>query len=172
MFLTVSHLFYQIFQLPYRNHTKPFVGVFEKSQIPARDVFETSQTCHGKDIIFEICLRRLKDVIQKTSFLRCFWDVLKTSQKRHPFWDVFETSHRCLKKVVSFEMFLRGLWNVSLNGDLTESLRDISCRLGGGSRNPTICDMKLFATVVHDYNYKFLDVKCGRVRKSKSFIWF
>ena len=28
----------------------------------ARDVFETSQRHHGKDIFFEICSRRFKDV--------------------------------------------------------------------------------------------------------------
>ena len=49
----------------------------------------------------EMFLRRLRDVTEKTSFLRCFWDVLKTSQK-----------------VISFETFLRGPWDVSLNGDL------------------------------------------------------
>ena len=69
-------------------------GVFEKSLILARDVFEMSLRCHGIDILFEICsrhlflmfLRRHKDVTKKTSFLRCLWDVLKTSQKSHPFW--------------------------------------------------------------------------------------
>ena len=49
-------------------------------------------------------LRRLKDVTRKTYFLRCFWDVLKTSQKIH-----------------LFEMFLRGLWDISLHGDLFEN---------------------------------------------------
>ena len=79
-----------------KSHKTILWGIFEKSQIPARDVFETSQRCHGKDIFFEICLRRLKDVIQNTSFLRCIWDVLKTSQKSCLFWDVSERSLRCL----------------------------------------------------------------------------
>ena len=57
-----------------------------------------SQRRHGKDIFFEICSTRLKDVTQKTSFLRCIWDVLKTSQKRHLFWDVSETSLRYLSQ--------------------------------------------------------------------------
>ena len=36
-----------------------------------RDVFETSQRSHGKYIFFEICSRCLKDVTEKTYFLRC-----------------------------------------------------------------------------------------------------
>ena len=89
--------------------------IFEKFQIPAWDVFETSQRCHRKDIFFEICLRRLKDVIEKTSFLRWLlrrlidvtkktsflryiWDVLKTSQKSRLLWDVSEWSLRCLSQ--------------------------------------------------------------------------
>ena len=62
-----------------------FVGFSEKSQILARDVFETSQRRHGKDIFFEIYSRRLRDVTEKVSFLRYTRDVLKTSQKRHLF---------------------------------------------------------------------------------------
>ena len=72
--------------------------IFEKPKILARDVFERSQRRDGKDIFFEICSRRLKDVTQKTSFLRCFWDVLKTSQKRHLFWDFSKRSLRCLSQ--------------------------------------------------------------------------
>ena len=79
-----------------KSHKTILWGIFEKSQIPARDVFETSQRCHRKDIFFEICLRRLKDIIQKTSFLRWFWDVLQTSQKKTSFlrciWDALKTS--------------------------------------------------------------------------------
>ena len=45
-------------------HSKSFLwGIFETSQILVRDVFETSQRRHKKDIFFEICSRRLKDVI-------------------------------------------------------------------------------------------------------------
>ena len=80
--------------------------IFEKPKILARDVFETSQRRHGKDIFFEICSRRLKDVTQKTSFLRCIWDVLKTSQKRHLFWDV---SERCLRYLSQW----RSDWDLS-----------------------------------------------------------
>ena len=95
MFLTVPRLFNQILWEAYGNHTKSFLwDIFDKPKILARDVFETSQRRYGKDIFFEICLRRLKDVTQKTSFLGCFWDVLKTSQKRHLFWDVSERSLR------------------------------------------------------------------------------
>ena len=42
--------------------------------------------------------RRLKDVTKKTSFLRCIWDVLKTSQKRHLFWDISEKFLRYLSQ--------------------------------------------------------------------------
>ena len=115
MFLTVPRLFNQILWEAYGNHTKSFLwDIFDKPKILARDVFETSQRCYGKDIFFEICPRRPKDVTQKKSFLGCFWDVLKTSQKRHLFlrcfWEVSETP-------LSMELWLR-------------SLRDISCRLG------------------------------------------
>ena len=104
--------------------------IFGKPKILARDVFETSQRRHEKDIFFEryvrdvlktsykrrllkMILRRLKDVTKKIYFLRCIWDVLKTSQKRHLlrcFWEVFEI-------FLSMEIWLR-------------SLGDISCRLG------------------------------------------
>ena len=47
-------------------------GIFEKPKILARDVFGMSQRRHRKDIYFEIFSRRLKDVTQNTSFLRCF----------------------------------------------------------------------------------------------------
>ena len=65
-----------------------------------------SQRRHGKDIFLEIYLRRLKDVTQKTSFLRCFWEVLKTWQKRHLLWDV---SERCLRYVSQW----RSDWDLS-----------------------------------------------------------
>ena len=78
----------------------------------------------------EMFLRRLRGVTEKTSFLRYARDVLKTLHKRHLFWDVFETSQRLHKKDIFFEMYLRGLWDISLNGDRIESLRDIWCRLG------------------------------------------
>ena len=43
-------------------------------------------------------LRRLIDVRKKTSFLRCIWDVLQTSQKGRLFWDVSEKSLWCLSQ--------------------------------------------------------------------------
>lgn len=48
-----------------------FWGIFEKPQTLARGVFETSQKRHRKNIFFEILLRRLKAVTQKTSFAMC-----------------------------------------------------------------------------------------------------
>ena len=131
MFLTVPHLFYQIFQLTYGNHTKPFCGVFLKNHRYLREMF----------------LRRLRDVTEKTSFLRYVWDVLKTSYKRLLFWDVSETSYRRHKKDIFLEMYLRRLKNVSKKSSLLRcfwevsempisieillrSLRDISCELG------------------------------------------
>ena len=71
----------------WKSHEIIFVGYFWKPKILARDVFETSQRRREKDIFFEICLRRLKDVTQKTFFLSCIWDVLKTLQISHLFWD-------------------------------------------------------------------------------------
>ena len=81
-----------------KSHEIKLWHIFGKPKILARDVFETSQRRHGKDIFFEICPRRLKDVTQKTSFLKCFWDVLKTSQKGHLFWDVSKRSLRYLSQ--------------------------------------------------------------------------
>ena len=79
--------------------TKSFLWhIFEKPKVLARNVFEMSQRRHRKDIFFEICSRCLEDVTQKTSFLRCFWDVLKTLQKRHLFWDVSEWSLKYLSQ--------------------------------------------------------------------------
>ena len=72
--------------------------IFEKPKILARDVFERSQRRREKDICFEMCLRRLKDDTKKTSFLRCYWDILKTSQKSYLFWDVSKRSMRCFSQ--------------------------------------------------------------------------
>ena len=87
---------------------------FEKSQILARDIFETSQRRHGIDIFIEICSRRVKDVTQKTSFLRCFWDVLKTPQKSNFFRDVSVRSLRCLSQG-------RSDWDLSETWVMTKS---------------------------------------------------
>ena len=35
----------------------------------------SSYRCHKKDILFEMYLRRSKDVSKKSSLLRCFWEV-------------------------------------------------------------------------------------------------
>ena len=80
----------------WKSYEIAFVGYFWKIiNIWGRCFSDGSKTSR-KRRFFEICSRRLKDVIQKTSFLRCFWDVLKTSQKRHLFWDVSKRSLRCL----------------------------------------------------------------------------
>ena len=61
--LTVSHLFYQTFQKFNGNRMKTFLrGIFEKSQILARFIFETSLRRHRIGIFFEICFGCLKDV--------------------------------------------------------------------------------------------------------------
>ena len=46
----------------------------------------------------EMFLRRLRDVMEKTSFLRYAGEVLKTWHKRHLFWDVSERSLRYLSQ--------------------------------------------------------------------------
>ena len=77
--LTVSHLFYKKFQKLNANRMKAFLrGIFEKSQILARYIFETSLRRHRIGIFFEICLGRLKDDTQKTSSFTCNWDIFKT----------------------------------------------------------------------------------------------
>ena len=38
------------------------LDVFEQPQIPLRNIFETYQRRHRIDTLFEICLKRLKDV--------------------------------------------------------------------------------------------------------------
>ena len=82
-----------------KSHEIIFVWcIFEKLKILARDEFETSQRRHGKDIFFEMFLRRLKDVTKKTSFLRRIWAVLKTSPKKYLFWDVSGRSLRYLSQ--------------------------------------------------------------------------
>ena len=59
-----------------KSHETIFVGFLKKSH----------------KYLWEMFLRRLRDVMEKTSVLWYTRDVLKTSQKRHLFWDVFETS--------------------------------------------------------------------------------
>ena len=102
-------------------------------------------------------LRRLKDVTKKTSFLRCIWDVLKTSQKdifltciwgvlktsqkRHLVWDIFEMPLRRHKKT-SFSRcmwdalktsqkkpsFLRYIWDALKTSQKRRLFEDISYR--------------------------------------------
>ena len=43
-------------------------GISEKLQILTRDVFETSQRRHGKNIFLQVCPKRLKDVTENTYF--------------------------------------------------------------------------------------------------------
>ena len=64
----------------------------------SRYIFETYQRRHRINTLFEICFRSRKDVAWKTSFLKCIWDFLKTSQKRRLFWDVSKRSLRCLSQ--------------------------------------------------------------------------
>ena len=95
-FLSVSNgptsILSDIVITPRKSHEIIFAGLFWKTKNTCERYFWDAQRRLEKDIFFETCSRRLKDVTQKTSFLRCFWDVLKTSQKKHLFWDVFETS--------------------------------------------------------------------------------
>ena len=116
-----------------KSHEIIFVTYFWKTKILARDVFEKSQRRHGKDIFFEICFSRLKDVTQKTSFLRGFWDVLKTSQEGHLFWDVSEKSLRYLSQWRSdwdhSETSHAG-WGVTV-GSSDESALDVYVKLIG-----------------------------------------
>ena len=77
-----------------KSHEIIFVGYFWKITNTCKrcfwDVSEMSRNRHLVWDMFEtsflMFLRRLKDVTKKTSFLRCLWDVLKTSQKSCPFW--------------------------------------------------------------------------------------
>ena len=101
-----------------------FVGYFRKITYTCEryfwDASETSQNSH-----FEICSRRLKDLTWKTTFWRCFRDILKMPQKRHLFEDVFEMSYRlhknlsllrCFEEVsemsLSMETWLRSLKDI------------------------------------------------------------
>ena len=104
VFLTVPHLFIRSCNNPAEITRNYFCGVFLKNH----------------KYLWEMFLRRLRDVTEKKSFSRHARDVLKTSHKRHLFWDAFETSLRHHTKFISFGMFLSGLWDVSLNGDLIE----------------------------------------------------
>ena len=99
MLLTVPHLFYEIFQLPHGNHTNHFVGYFWKiTDTCERCFWDVSEMSRKRHFFRNMFLRRLKDDVQKTSFLRCIWDVLKTSQESRLFWDVSERSLRCLSQ--------------------------------------------------------------------------
>ena len=54
-------------------------------------------------------LSDLKDVTKNTSFLRCVWNLLKTSQKSHLFWDVPKRSLRCPSQWRPIDIFQRHL---------------------------------------------------------------
>lgn len=84
-----------------KSHEIILWGIFEKSEILARDVFEMPQRCHRTDIFFQISLRRLKDISQKKHLFIHFWGVLKASQKSYQFWGVSEKSLRCLSQLRS-----------------------------------------------------------------------
>ena len=104
VFLSVPHLFYQI-----RNH---FCDIFLKNQKNLQEMF----------------MRRLRDVTERTSFLRYAPRVLKTSHKRHLFWELLRRLKDVTKKHLFWDV-LRGLWDISLNGDLSEISQSMSCRL-------------------------------------------
>ena len=122
MFLAVPHLCYQIFQLPYGNHTKPSCGLFLKNYRYLREMF----------------LRHLRDVTEKTPFSRYVWDVLKMSYRHHKKDIFFKKYLRRLKDISKKSSLLRCFWEVSEMSFSMEiwlrSLRDISCRLGQESQ--------------------------------------
>ena len=106
VFLTLTHQFYQ--------HETIFVWYFwivtNTFKIYFWDISETSENKH----LFEISLRRLKDVTWKNIFfemyLRRLKDVSKKISLLRCFWEVFE-------RFLEMEICLR-------------HLKDISCRLG------------------------------------------
>ena len=84
-------------------------------------------------------LRRDREVTKKTSFLRCIWDVLKTSQKRRLFWDVSERSLRCLSQ-------WRSVWDISKNSHVGwDTWIDKSLSLGGKSLLVVALNYRSFA---------------------------
>ena len=100
VFLTIPHLFIRYCNNPTEITRNYFCGVFLKNH----------------KYLWEMFLRRLRDVTEKKSFsrhardvlktshkrhlffLRCIWNVLKTSQKIHLIWDVSKRSLRCLSQ--------------------------------------------------------------------------
>ena len=98
VFLSVPHLFYQI-----RNH---FCDIFLKNQKNLQEMFT----------------RRLRDVTERTSFLRYPPRVLKTSHKRHFFWELLrrlkdvtkKTSLlRCSERSLRYLSQWRSYWDIS-----------------------------------------------------------
>ena len=112
-----------------KSHEIIFVTYFWKTKNTCErcfwDVSETSRKRH----LFEICLRRLKDVTQ-----HLFWDVFETSYRRHKKDIFFEMHLRRLKDVTKLTSLLRCFWEVceiSLSMKIwLRSLRYISCRQG------------------------------------------
>ena len=99
-FLTVSNgpksIFSDIVITLRKSHETISVGYFWKITNACKGYFwDVSETSRNRHLFWDV-LRRLKDVTQKTSFLRRIWEVLKTSQKNNPFWDISERSLRCL----------------------------------------------------------------------------
>ena len=75
-FLSVSNgptsILTDISVILWKSHETILCCIFEKLRTLRRYVFETSQRRHGIYIFFEICLRLLKDVTEKTSFFNVF----------------------------------------------------------------------------------------------------
>ena len=112
----------------WRSHVY-FIRYINKSTEITRNRF-CDTFLENQKYLREMFLRRLRDFTEKTSFMRCARDVLKTSHKRH----LFEMYLRRLKDVTKKTSLLRCFWEVSeisLSMEIwLRSLRDISCRLG------------------------------------------
>ena len=99
----------------YSSHPSPGNVLFEQllKDIFLDNEFVTSSRRHIKDIFYKMYLRHLQDITQKTSFLRCIWDVSKTSRKRRLSGDVLKTSYICLEKDIFPDIHVRCLKHVS-----------------------------------------------------------
>ena len=97
-----------------KSHEIIFVGVFLKNHNYLREMFlrrlrdvtektffldmlETSKRRLIKDILLR-CFWEVLKTSQSDIFLRCIWDVSKTLQKSHLFWDISKGSLRCLSQ--------------------------------------------------------------------------
>lgn len=130
-----------------------------------------TQSHHRINIFFEMCLKSLKEVTWKSSFLRyilsawkmsqkkyirCIWDVFKLSKKRH----LFDIYLSCLKDVTKRRLF----WDVSewslrcFSQWRLRHLKDISCWLGRSfyktsKRSPSATLIWLFWKLLLHGNY-------------------